>query len=115
VEAGLDPEPWRAPVAGCQPVVDLPVGHVVVGAPQLAEDLGVEVGVVGNVARLAAEHGDPGVGKQVGGEAAVDGGGDRPGGLADDDDLGGLGVVLGEVVEHRRAVDEALVLDGQLG
>jgi hypothetical protein len=34
--------------------------------------------------------------------------------LADDDDLGGVGIVLGEVVERRRTVDEAVVLDGQL-
>jgi hypothetical protein len=54
-------------------------------------------------------------GEQIGGEAAVDGGGDRPNGLADDDDLGGVGIVLGEVVERRRAVDVPLVLDGQLG
>ena len=97
VEAGLDPEPRGAPVAGGQPVVDLPVGHGVVGAPQLTEDLGVEVGVVREGARLGAEHGDLGVGEQVGDEAAVDGGGDRPAGLADDDDLGGVGIVLGEV------------------
>jgi hypothetical protein len=51
----------------------------------------------------------------VGDEAAVDGGGDRPAGLADDDDLGGVRIVLGQVAERRRAVDEALVLDGQLG
>ncbi len=86
---------------------------VVVGAPQLAE-LGVEVGVVGQRAGVGAEHGDVGVGEQIGGEAAVDRGGDRPAALADDDDLGGVGIVLGEVAERRRAVDEAVVLDGQL-
>jgi hypothetical protein len=71
--------------------------------PQLTEELGVEGGVVGNVARLAAEHGDVGVGEQVGDETAVDGGGDRPDGLADDDDLGVVGIVLGEVGERRLA------------
>jgi hypothetical protein len=35
-------------------------------------------------------------------------------GVADDDDLGGVGIVLGEIGERRRAVDEAVVLDGQL-
>jgi hypothetical protein len=54
-----------------------------------------------------AEHGDLGVGKQIGGEPAVEGGGDTT--LGDDDDLGGVGVVLGEVAERRRAVDEAVV------
>jgi hypothetical protein len=48
-------------------------------AQQLTEDLGVEVGVVGKVARLTAEHGDMGVGQQVGGEATVDGGGPKAG------------------------------------
>jgi hypothetical protein len=67
------------------------------------------------VAGLAAEHGDLGVGEQIGREPAVDWGGDRPNGLAHDDDLGGVGVVLGEVAERRRAVDEAFVLDGQPG
>jgi hypothetical protein len=64
---------------------------------------------------LAAEHGHLGVGKQVGNEPAVDGGCDRAGELADDDDLGGgIGIALGDVSERRRAVDEAVVLDGQL-
>jgi hypothetical protein len=67
------------------------------------------------VAGLGAEHRDLGLRKQVGDEAAVDGGGDRPDGLADDDDLGGVGILLGEVAERRRTVDEAVVLDGQLG
>jgi hypothetical protein len=44
-----------------------------------------------------------GVGEQVGDETAVDGGGDRPDGLADDDDLGVVGIVLGEVGERRLA------------
>ena len=35
--------------------------------------------------------------------------------MPDDDDLGGVGVVLGEVGKRRRAVDEAVVLDGQPG
>jgi hypothetical protein len=115
VEAGLNPEPGRAPLAVGEPFVDLPVGHVGVRAPQLAEKLGVEVGVVGDVARLGAEHGNSGVGKLVGDEAAVHRGGDRSDALADDDDLGGVGIVLGEVAERRRAVDEAVVFDGGLG
>ena len=114
MQASLDPEPGRPPVAGGEPFVDLPVRHVVVDAPQLTEDLGVEVGVVGQVAGPATEHGDLGVGEQVGDEAAVDRGGDRPAGVADDDDLGGVGIVLGEIVERGGAVDEAVVLDGQL-
>ena len=109
----MDPELAGTPVAGGEPFVDLPGGHGVVGAPQLTE-LGVEVGVVGEGAGVGAEHGDLGVGEQVGGEPAVDGGGDRPAALADDDDLGGVGIVLGEVVERRCAVDEAVVFDGQL-
>ena len=67
------------------------------------------------MAGLGAEHGDPGVGEQIGGEAAVERGRRSTPGLADDDDLGGVGIVLGEVVERRLAVDEALVLDRQLG
>jgi hypothetical protein len=81
---------------GRQPLVDLPVGHVVVGAQQVPEDLGVEVGVVGDVARLAAERGYLSVGEQIADEAAVDGGGDRPDGLADDHDPRGVGIVLDE-------------------
>jgi hypothetical protein len=54
-----------------------------------------------------------GVGEQIGCEAAVDGGGDRPDGLAHDDDLRRVRIVLGEVAERRRAVHEPLVLDGQ--
>src|SRR5262245_39043643 len=67
------------------------------------------------MARLRAENGDPGVGKPVGDEAAVDRGGDRPDGLADDHDLRGVRKALNEVVERGRAVDEAFVLDGQAG
>jgi MFS family permease len=45
-------------IAGRGVAVQFNPGHVVVGAPPLTEDLGVEVGVVGNVAGLAAEHGE---------------------------------------------------------
>jgi len=113
MQGGLDPKLGGAPVAGGESVVDLPVGHIGVGAPSLTEDLGVEVRVVGNVAGLAAEHGDLGVGEQIGRQAAVDGGGDRPDAFADDDDLDGFGVVPGEVAERGGAVDEALVVDRQ--
>ena len=65
------------PVAGGEPFVDLPVGHRVVGAPHLIEDLGVEIGAVREMAGLGAENGDLGVGEQVGDEPAIDGGGDR--------------------------------------
>src|SRR5687768_3358487 len=109
----LDPEPSSPPVARGEPFVDLPVRHVLVRAPQLTDDLGVEVGVVRKGARLGSKHGDLSIGKQIGDQSAVDGCGDRPGCLAEDDDLGSVGKVLGEVVERRRAVDESLMLDGQ--
>src|SRR4029453_10866459 len=64
VEPGLDPEAGDAPVAGAEPFVDLPVGHVGVGAPQFPEDLGVEVGVAGEGAGLGARHGGLGVGRR---------------------------------------------------
>jgi hypothetical protein len=86
---------------------------VVVGAPQLTENPGVEVGIVRDVARLGAEHGDLGAGQPVGNEAAIHGGGHRPDALADDHDLVRVGQLLGEVVERRRAVHEAPVLDSQ--
>jgi hypothetical protein len=63
---------------------------------------------------LGAEHGHLGFGEPVGDQAAVDRSSDRTRGLADDDDLGGVGILLGEVVERRRAVDIAAVLDGQV-
>jgi hypothetical protein len=66
------------------------------------------------VAGPGTEHGDLGVGEEVGDQAAVDGGGDGPAGVADDDDLGGVGIVLGEKGERGGAVDGAVVLDGQL-
>jgi hypothetical protein len=77
VQAGLDPEPTSAPVAGGEPFVDLPVGHAGVEAPALTELLGT-IGVLAEVARLAAEHGHLGVGKQVGNEPAVDGAATEP-------------------------------------
>jgi hypothetical protein len=55
-----------------------------------------------------------GPGEPVGDEAAVNRGGDRPDGLAHDDDLGGVGIRFGEVAERHRAVDVAVVRDGQL-
>jgi hypothetical protein len=61
------------------------------------------------VAGPGAEHGDLGVREEVGDETTVDRGGDRPAGVADDDDLGGIGIVLGEISERRCAVDEAVV------
>ncbi len=112
MQVGLGPERWDAPLAGGESV-DRPVGHGVVGAPCCIEDVGVEVGIVGPGAGLCADDRDLGVREPVGDQAAVEGGGDRPGSLADDDDLIGVRVVFGEVVQGRGAVDVAVVFDGQ--
>jgi hypothetical protein len=72
MRAGLDPEPWSAQSRAVGPSL-ISESACWRSAPALSEELGFEVGLVANVAGLAAEHCDLGVGEQIGREAALDG------------------------------------------
>jgi len=75
---------------------------------------GVETRVVGIRTGAVGKHSDLRVGKGVAREPGVPRGCDRSGTLADNDDLLGVGEVLSEIAERGRAVDIAIVLDGEV-